>query len=393
MANNLYTTKTAALKATKADVSKLNVKTIKVNGKDVATSVKHPNDTREVITENDLWGSWAEIKDGEIIFHEDEVTSPNYGSAWNTSITKVEDNKAYTKLYTRAAVEKPTDATNPGYNPDTLFANVQTEKIKNGKYMFEGCSNLTTFTSDLSSLTDGSGMFQNCPKLTTFTSDLSSLTCGYQMFVRTKLTPQSVMYIVDSIKDINAEKKLYQDGTIPYVTLANGEYSSTKGFMSDGTYVYTYNNPHPYTDRISASSVGTLTIGINVTNDANTIADQLQAFAEETACDSWEDLKQEFVNKGWTVTWQYGGTTTSIAYGLRDGEQIIPCPIFAKLVESDEDSAEYCSEDASSFYNIEWGHDVTNYDDFQQFDSLEDAMASWNVFPKENIITTVEEES
>ena len=116
MANNLYTTKTAALKATKADVSKLNVKTIKVNGKDVATSVKHPNDTREVITENDLWGSWAEIKDGEIIFHEDEVINPNGSSAWNTSITKVENNK--------------------GYVGDTFYGNIQTEKIKNGNSMF-----------------------------------------------------------------------------------------------------------------------------------------------------------------------------------------------------------------------------------------------------------------
>ena len=266
--------------------------------------------------------------------------------------------------------------------------------LTNGINMFSWCNKLTTFTFDLSSLENGAFMFRICTKLTTFTSDLSSLINGYEMFVRTKLTPQSVMYIVDSIKDINAEKKLYQDGTIPYVTLANGEYSSTKGFMSDGTYVYTYNNPQPYTTAISASTVGTLTIGINVTNDANTIADQLQAFAEETACDSWEDLKQEFVNKGWDVTWQYGGTETSITYGLRGGEHIIPCPIYAQLIQvEDKDSAEYCTEDASSFYNIEWGHDVTNYDDFQHFDSLEDAMASWNVFPKENIISTEEEES
>ena len=72
MATNNYTTKTASLKTTKADVNILSTKKIKVNGKDVATSVKHPNDTREVITENDLWGSWAEITtDGEIIFHDD----------------------------------------------------------------------------------------------------------------------------------------------------------------------------------------------------------------------------------------------------------------------------------------------------------------------------------
>ena len=221
----------------------------------------------------------------------------------------------------------------------------------------------------------GSGMFSNCSNLTTFTSDLSSLIKGSDMFSRSKLTPQSVMYIVDSIKDIVAEKKLYQDGTAPYVTLADGKYSSTKGFMSDGNYVYTYNRPQPYTTTISASSVGNLTIGINVTNDSATIQQQLQAFAEEAARDNWADLKQDFVNKGWTVAWRYGGTGISITYDMR-GDRAIPCPIYAQLEEvEDKDLAEYANEEGTKFYNINWGHDVTNYDDFQQFDSLEDAAA------------------
>ena len=173
-----YTTKTAALKATVADISKLKVK-----GKDVATSVKHPNDTREVITENDLWGSWAEItKDGEIIFHDDEVTNPNASnwSAWNSNIAKVEDNKAYT-----GEIDYYGDLTNLA-----LYANIQTEKIKNGRYMFYNCSALKTFTSDLSSLTNGYSMFYNCSALTAFTGDsdgspvnLSSLTNGNCMFM------------------------------------------------------------------------------------------------------------------------------------------------------------------------------------------------------------------
>lgn len=131
-------------------------------------------------------------------------------------------------------------------------------------------------------------------------------------------------------------------------------------------------------------------MGINVTNNSSTIQQQLEDFAKAATFDSWANLKQIFVDKGWKVTFQYGGTTTSITYGLGDGEQIIPCSIFAKLVEADKDSAEYCTEDASTFYNIEWGHDVTDTSSYTQFDSLEDAMASWNVFPKENIITSEE---
>ena len=257
-------------------------------------------------------------------------------------------------------------------------------------FMFDGCTNLTSFSSDLSNLTSGGNMFTNCSALTSFNSDLSSLTLGREMFNRCKIDAESVMYIADTIKDITAEKQLYSSGSIPYVTISNGGYSAPRGFMSNGNYVFTYNNPKPYTATIGAKYVGKLTLGINVTNDADTIQQQLEDFAQEANFETWADLKKHFTDKGWTVTWQYGGTTTSITYGLRNGEQVIPCPIFAKLVETDKDSAEYCTEDASTFYDIEWGHDVTDTSSYTQFNSLEEAMAYWNVFPKENIITTEE---
>jgi hypothetical protein len=264
--------------------------------------------------------------------------------------------------------------------------------LTDGYEMFQNCSNLTTFTSDLSPLITGSYMFEACSNLTIFTSDLSSLTDGNGMFNGAKLSPQSVMYVVESIKDITAEKKLYTDGVIPYVT-DDGyyNYSAPKGFMANGNYIYTLYNPQHAACTIYASDVGKLTLGINVIDDATTIVDQLEDFAKEATYDSWDELKQVFIDKGWTVTFKYSGNTTSITYDLRDGEQIIPCQIFAKLVQvEDKDAAKYCTEDASSFYNIEWGHDVTDTTDYTQFNSLEDAAASWNVFPKENIITEEE---
>ena len=134
-----------------------------------------------------------------------------------------------------------------------------------------------------------------------------------------------------------------------------------------------------------------LSLSINVSNNSSTVQQQLEDFAKEATYDSWEELKQVFIDKGWTVTFQYNDSDSSITYGLGDGEQIIPCPIFAKLVQvKDKEHAKYCTEDASSFYNIEWGHDVTDTTDYTQFNSLEDAAASWNVFPKENIITEEE---
>ena len=261
--------------------------------------------------------------------------------------------------------------------------------LVNGYRMFTRTS-LASFSGDLSNLVNGEGMFGSCTNLTSFSSNLSSLMNGFSMFGQCSLDAQSVMYIADSIKDIITEKQLYIDGIIPYVTLSDNVYSASKGFMEDGRYVYTYNNPLPYTTTIIAGNIGKLALSINVTNNAETIQQQLEDFAKEAYFNSWAELKQEFVDKGWTVTFQYGGTNTSITYDIGNGEQIIPCPIFAKLVEADKDSAEYCTEDASAFYNIEWGHDVTDTTSYTQFNSLEDAMASWNVFPKENIITTEE---
>ena len=176
--------------------------------KDAIPTIKHSQDTRETVTENDLWGQWVEtLEDGTVIVHDDEIVNPNGSSSgWNKSITKVENNK-------------------------------------DGEYMFFQ-SNLTTFTSDLSSLTYGYKMFQSCA-FRDFHITLASLIDGHGMFNKTKLSPQSVMYIAGSIKDIVAEKQLYIDGTIPYVTLVTtstpyNTYSALKGFMSDGSYAYTY---------------------------------------------------------------------------------------------------------------------------------------------------------
>ena len=173
--SRIYTTKTPSLKATIADIRKLNVKDLTINGEGIIdkinsakTVVKHSQDTRETITENDLWGQWVETKaDGTVIVHDDEVTNPNGSSVWNSSITKLEDTKAYVG----------------GESGDTFFANIQTKRLKVGSYMFNGCSNLTSiFFSDFSSLTHGDFMFQNCANLTLFITIFSSLTNGASMF-------------------------------------------------------------------------------------------------------------------------------------------------------------------------------------------------------------------
>jgi hypothetical protein len=552
MATNNYTTTTAALKATKADVRNLNASAVKVKGKDVVIGVKHHKDTRETVTENDLWGQWTEVKNGEVVVHEDYIVNPgsaevdketDSGSSeavWDINIVKVQDNKAYTYndafwanvqterlinaayMFTNVGSLQTFDSDMPalvdGYsmfnnatslttfsadlssledgsfmffscsslnsiktsddsttlnlcslkNAKRMFSttgiasfNANLPSLVDGSYMFASCTGLTSFIGDLphmtngsnmfnratsfatfsadsigtpvnlSSLTDGNsmfystkitkfdselpsliqgyrmfynvsgldsytgnlnslingeGMFYGNKALTNFTSMLCSLTSGYQMFQSAKLSPDSVLYIVESLKNINDEKALYTSGAIPYVVYNSSEKSASapSGFTSDNKYVFTTNG---VSTTISANNVGRLTLGINVSSaavDGKDTATQLAEFAAEIGYKSWADLKQEFIDKGWNVTFQYGGSSTSIT--LPEMEGIGKAPIYAKLIfVEDPEAAEYCTEDGTAFYDIDWGHDVTNPTEYQYFGSLLEACGHFGVVPKEYV--------
>lgn len=75
--------------------------------------------------------------------------------------------------------------------------------IKNGQSMFYGCYSLHTFKSDLSQLENGTEMFLDCGSLSTFTGKLTSLQDGNNMFLRCKLNYNSVVNILTSILDEN----------------------------------------------------------------------------------------------------------------------------------------------------------------------------------------------
>lgn len=79
-----YTTETAALKATVGKFRKLDTDKLTINGKDISEiggsvgEIKHAQDTRETVTENDLWGQWVETKaDNTVIIHDKDISNPN----------------------------------------------------------------------------------------------------------------------------------------------------------------------------------------------------------------------------------------------------------------------------------------------------------------------------
>ena len=220
--------------------------------------------------------------------------------------------------------------------------------LTDGSWMFDYCTALTSFSSDLSSLTNGSGMFQGCP-LTTFTSDLSNLTDGYGMFNEcTNLTTFS------------SDLSNLADG---YIMFENCKLDapSVKNII----------------DTINTSYSGYLSLGIGCDEKEEDVI----LFTQEVGYANIPSLLVAFEAKGWTVEIQANGRPTT-TYGLRrpSGNTL---PIFAKLEET-EKYADYTSMDGSKKYRLRWFH-MTNgsTEGYTQFNSLEEAIAHFNIKPIE----------
>lgn len=520
MSNNFYTTKTATLKATAADIRNFNAQQIKLRGEPIPAKVL--DERGEYKTDQDLWGtSVTTDENGKVRISHKCVTNPKMGRniAWNTDITSIRNNEAYI-----------------GWDK---YCNIQTDMIKNGKYMFRNCTKLTSFDSDLSNLdfgyymftgagitkftsdlsslshagnmfsnsnissfkctlhnlTDAAQMFWNTP-LTSFSGDLSSLVNGYGMFYGTllskfyqklsSLTDARYMFsycteLVDfesdlgnltngrsmfdkavnlaefkgnlsnlidghsmfsntSISSFDSNLSHLVNGVLMFSKCKNitsfnidlnnlvegGMMFSNSGLevfvsnlsnLSDGAKMFAYSklttfvgdlsslvdglgmfikcklNPQSVmhiADSLPTVSSGNIALGIDVVNNSSTLEQQLQTFAKNATFNSWEELKQMFIDKGWTVTFQYGGTYTDIT--LSEDEEFRGTPIYARLIEvtpkgeeyteEEKAKAEYCTEDGTKYYNIDWGHDVTDYDQYQYFGSLLEACGYYGVIPK-----------
>lgn len=150
MATN-YTTKTAALKATKADINKIDAKKMLLNGKNILDYISDSEfnsyDTRDSQLKNDKLDVWnTEIslsEEGHIEVKPFEHSRNTITSTQSTTIksaVKVIDNEVL-----------GTD--------DAHIMYWQTDGLTDGTSMFRYCENLETFSSDLPSLAYGTYMF------------------------------------------------------------------------------------------------------------------------------------------------------------------------------------------------------------------------------------------
>ncbi len=190
--------------------------------------------------ENDLISSKAEIVDGVLKISEQEISCEEGTHPWDynssyKSVTTVKNNEAFQADGTKYATIETnkikkgnglfydcTDLTS--FDSDlssltegkSMFYNTNLSEwcqdlpiLKNGSFMF-GCDNsdLKTFIGDLSSLTNGNSMFAtsspNAGAIETFIGDLSSLTMGDGMFDGCCLNIDSVECIADTINDVNS---------------------------------------------------------------------------------------------------------------------------------------------------------------------------------------------
>ena len=251
------------------------------------------------------------------------------------------------------------------------------KSLTNGYAMFYNCSNLTAFSSDLSSLTNAYGMFYNCSKLTTFTSDsngspvnlssltdgewtfyccsnlitftsdLNSLTYGYSMF---KNCSNLTTFTSDLSSLINGDSMFVACTNL--TTFSSDLISLTYGmWMFSGCKLDT-SSVQNISNTIKPHN-GTIHIGIGNSSPNS----------EETAAFN------NMVDKGWTV--YVNGSSWSSAphpYALTDENDEEPVdvkPFYAKPIPSDEEHARYMDVEGN-FFNILgaqfiYGDDISTY--------------------------------
>ena len=291
-------------------------------------------------------------------------------------------------------------------NGNTAITGALTLDLSNaidGSYCFNGCTNMTGFTSNMAMLKTGASMFLSCTKMTSFESPLENLEDGTSMFnSNTVLTT----FKTNTLSKLVTGSTMFQNcAALPSFSydlskLATGT-SMFKGCTSLETFVSMLPSLNTAADmfsgcKLSAKSlfyiINTLPtytsgshpimLGINA---LDTDEDRLR-FAQELKYSDWASLESAFTSKKWTVTWQYNA---SVAPANTLSMFTSSSPIWFKLEEVTEHDVPYelvseeGDKDTEKRYNCSWFHSGTDTEGYEYFGSFLEAFGYHGVIPVE----------
>ena len=389
---NSYTTKTAALKATKADIKTIGTKDITItNG-----VIKFNPEDENLIPANSVTDEakeYARVAQESAVIAEEgasvasaaasaasisETNAASSATSAAESAAQVEANNEEHQnmlLFWKYYFKRQTDVSNffaniynsaDMHNSITEF-NYPLDNATNTSSMFRYNDTIKSFkTTSLTKVITADKMFHFTPnlKLYNWTYDMPNVTSCKSMFdMYTGNSPiVSFKGNLDKLKDGGGmflrNLLVVFESSLP--SLESGVNMFDRARLNKDSAMRVFNSIPAYT-----SGTHNLTIGIHV--DYQTDEEVLAAIDVATA-------------KGWTVTTQWNGTASTSTFALRP--EPAP-PIYAKHTP-DEDGSYVDANNTR--YAVNWGHMVTSPDGktplelgYEEFASLENALTTWGL--------------
>jgi len=266
--------------------------------------------------------------------------------------------------------------------------------------MFNGCFNLTSFSSDLSNLTSAESMFYNCGNLTSFTSDLSNLTIGQNMFGccsqltsftsdLSSLTDGSSMFWgCNALTSFTSDLSSLTNGGSMFYNCGNlTTFSSDLSSLTNGYYMFNGCK----LDTASVQNISDSIKNVSSVEDENYCCMQNKTI--HIGIGNSEPNEQEIaafnkmVSKGWSVYVngsEYTPTSPAAITTLDENgeETTTPVPFWAKPVQTDEEHAKYVDAQGNFFIILGgqfiYGDDISTYG---MFTCEEDAATQMRLTP------------
>lgn len=331
-------------------------------------TVKVVDERGDSVTANDLWGTSATLSaDGTLSVVNGWVTNPNISEkiCWDPSVKSVIDNKAYTSVDGSGAV----------------YANIQTDRIKDGSMMFYGTS-LASFDSDLSSLENGNLMFGQT-QIKDFNIDLPSLENGNEMFIHSTLTT-----FESTLPSLTEARMMFEHTGLV-------SFTCDLSALEDGYYMFASTNLASFTgDLSSLDAAFGMFNGCKLDTDsvvyiAESIKDwgmgaidhSIAIHVADTTSPEIPELLNEIANKGWTVSTNYPNWTAPATTAL-DGETTSQ-PIFAIARPVENEKYATHKNAAGEFFAVEIANMVIGPEvhKWAIFATAEDAITEWDLTP------------